>query len=114
MGRWLCVCRRLALGVYEFRIEVHSTVPLNRVEGDPDALEMLIVLDLLKHSEIEIRLHVESTVLAIVELDSKSESETIFKVSDATHGQVSEESVAGAESGWRMLFLELKKYVEGS
>ncbi len=52
--------------------------------------------------------------LITFELETKSESESVFKVSDATHGEVSEESVAGAESGWRMLFSELKKYVEAS
>ncbi len=52
--------------------------------------------------------------LITFELEAKSETETIFKVSDATFGQVSEDSVTQAESGWRMLFEELKKYVENS
>ena len=44
--------------------------------------------------------------------EEKGENETIFKVSDATFGHVSEELVAGAETGWKMLFTELKTYVE--
>jgi uncharacterized protein YndB with AHSA1/START domain len=44
--------------------------------------------------------------------EEKGENETIFKISDATHGHVTEKSVAGAETGWTMIFTELKNFVE--
>jgi len=57
--------------MYEFGIEINSTVPFNGVEGNPDTLEMLILPYPLKHPKTEIRLHVKHTVFAIIERDSK-------------------------------------------
>jgi len=45
-------------------------------------------------------------------LEDKGENETVFKESDATHGHVTTELKASAESEWRVLFTELKTYVE--
>ena len=48
------------------------------------------------------------------EFQDKNDSETIFKVSDATFGHVSEDLIAGAEAGWTAIFNELKNYVENN
>lgn len=67
----LCVGRHLTFAVYEFGIEINSTVPFNGVEGNPDALEMLILSYPSKHPKLEIRFHIKHTVFAIIERDSK-------------------------------------------
>lgn len=45
-------------------------------------------------------------------LEEKSDNETIFKVSDATHGHVTEDFTSSAEGGWKALFTELKTHIE--
>lgn len=53
-----------------------------------------------------------ATGLITFELVEKSDTVTIFKVSDATHGHVTADLASNAEGGWRMLFSELKKHAE--
>ena len=55
-----------------------------------------------------------ATGLITFEFLKKGDNETIFKVSDATFGHVSEELIAGAEAGWTAIFSGLKNYVENN
>ena len=53
-----------------------------------------------------------STGLVVFSLEEKGENETVFKVSDSTHGVVSEKLAEEAGGGWTKLFTELKTFVE--
>jgi hypothetical protein len=57
----------LTFCVNELRVKVNPTVPFNSVECDSDPLESIMVLNPLKDAEVQILLHVQDAVLAVIE-----------------------------------------------
>jgi len=55
--------------IYERRIKIDSRVPLYRIKRHPNALEDISVLQSSKNTEVEIRLHIQCSTLAIIEFD---------------------------------------------
>jgi uncharacterized protein YndB with AHSA1/START domain len=53
-----------------------------------------------------------ATGLVTFAFEEVDENTTKFKVTDDSFGHVSEDMVASAEGGWKMLFTELKTHVE--
>jgi uncharacterized protein YndB with AHSA1/START domain len=53
-----------------------------------------------------------ATSLIIFTLEDDGDNKTVLKVSDAVHGHVSEKMAESLDSGWKMLFGELKSYSE--
>lgn len=66
-----CVCWGLALRPHKFGVEIYSNVPFNRAKRYSYTLETVPVLYPLEHAKIQVRPHVENTLLAIVKDESK-------------------------------------------
>ena len=52
------------------------------------------------------------TTLIWFSLENKGKDKTVLKISDTTHGHVSEAMAESMDSGWKMLFNELKALAE--
>ncbi len=52
------------------------------------------------------------TSLIMVTLEERSESRTLLRISDTTHGRVSDDMAAGLRDGWQRLFGALKRLIE--
>jgi hypothetical protein len=61
----------LAFGVNELRIKIDPAIPFNRIEGNPDPLEIFIVFNSSKYAEIKNRFHVQDPILAVFKYDEK-------------------------------------------
>jgi hypothetical protein len=63
--------RWLAFGVNEFRIKIDPAIPFNRIEGNPNLPEILIVLDSPEYAEIKNRFQIQDALFAVFKNDEK-------------------------------------------
>jgi uncharacterized protein YndB with AHSA1/START domain len=105
-------------GPAEFKVDLKLGGYMYEDAGDGTGLIWFTILGIWPEENLYVSGHSRppyggpATGLITFELKSDGESKTIFKISDATHGHVTEEMIPQAQEGWLMIFNELKKYVE--
>jgi len=68
---WSALLRTVSAAflVYKLRVKIYSRVPLNCIKRYTNTLKGISVLQPLKNTEVEIRLHIQRTMLAIIKIE---------------------------------------------